>query len=88
MKTCDWTDADTAAARRIWEQYQQLHDLSERVGQMAGIDPKTGNVWFGEWVTDITAERRKQGLAGPLFFERVGYPTGLRIGLVESSGCS
>jgi hypothetical protein len=74
------THDDVATARRIWAEYQPTHDLSDRKGQMAGIDPATGEVWIGEWITDISAQRRAQGRLNPLFFERIGYPTALRKG--------
>lgn len=75
-----WTDEQIAAAQRIWQDYLQSHDVDDRKGQIAGIDPETGEVWFGEWFTDIIRERREQGLVNPLWFERVGYPTALRKG--------
>jgi hypothetical protein len=71
------TDQEIAQARRIWADYQQTHDLSERIGDMAGIDPATGEVWIGEWVTDIALQRKARGLTSPLLFERIGAPTGL-----------
>ena len=39
-----WTKADTDKARQYWEAYQQQHDLSERQGQTAGIDPVSGRI--------------------------------------------
>lgn len=77
----DWSEDDTRKARTIWKEYQESHDLSERNGQIAGIDPETGEVWFGKWFTDIIRERRSQGLSSPLWFERVGFPTPLRKGI-------
>jgi hypothetical protein len=74
------TADDIAAAKTIWRDYQQEHDLSDRKGEMAGIDPTTGEVWLGEWITDIVDERDAKGLTSPLFFERIGYPTALRKG--------
>jgi hypothetical protein len=76
----DWTDADTRAAKEIWENYQAAHDLTDRKGQAAGIDPKTGDVWFGKNIVEIAAEREKHGLYSPLFFVRVGYSTYYRKG--------
>lgn len=76
----DWSDADTTRAKAIWEEYQETHDVSDKIGQIAGIDPTTGEVWFGEWFTDVVRERREQGLNNPLWFERVGFPTALRKG--------
>ncbi|HUG91416.1 MAG TPA: hypothetical protein VML55_11310 [Planctomycetaceae bacterium] len=67
-------------AKRIWDEYQQTHDLSVRQGQAAGIDPRTGDVWFGESIMDIADQRSGHGLESPLFFVRVGYPTYYRKG--------
>ena len=80
MQTVQWNPDQTARAKRIWTQYQQTHDLSDRTGQAAGIDPETGEVWFGEDALDIVRQRREKGLDSPLFFERVGSTTYLRKG--------
>lgn len=80
MPATSWTEADTATAKRIWEEYQRTHDLSDRIGQAVGIDPGTGEVWFGEDALDIVRQRRSRGLNSPLFFERVGFRTYLRKG--------
>ena len=78
--TTTWTDADTAEAKKIWEHYQQEHDVSNRRGQAVGIDPQTGEVWFGKSAVDIVVERQNLGLTSLLFFERVGFRTYLRKG--------
>jgi hypothetical protein len=80
MQTAQWTPDRTTRAKRIWNEYQQTHDLSDRTGQAAGIDPETGDVWFGEDALDIVRQRRAKGLDSPLFFERVGSATYLRKG--------
>ena len=80
MPTAQWTPDQTARAKHIWAQYQQTHDLSDRTGQAAGIDPETGDVWFGENALDIVRQRREKGLDSSLFFERVGSATYLRKG--------
>ena len=67
-----WAEANSAKARQMWAEYQHRHDLSDRSGQTAGIDPHSGRIWFGESVRDIIAQRDAQGLASPLFFERIG----------------
>lgn len=72
MAATAWTDEDTANAKQIWAEYQRRHDLSARAGQTAGIDPKTGRVWFGESIADIVSQRDAEGLDSPLRFERVG----------------
>ena len=80
MQTPTWTEADSAAAERIWAEYQAEHDLSDRTGQTAGIDPQTGEIWFGQSVVDVVAQRDALGLTSPLRFERVGFKAYLRKG--------
>lgn len=80
MSTVRLTDEDVARAEEIWEEYQKAHDVSDRKGQAAGIDPHTGEVWFGESALDIVDQREAQGLDSPLFFVRVGYPAYWRKG--------
>ena len=80
METPTWTEADTDAAARIWNEYQAEHDLADRIGQTAGIDPHTGDVWFGESIVDVVTQRDALGLTSPLQFERVGFKTYLRKG--------
>ena len=80
MSTDMLTDQDTARARQFWEEYQRQHDVTDRKGQAAGIDPKTGRIWFGESMLDIVAQMEAEGEAVPLLFERVGYSTYIRKG--------
>lgn len=68
----DWTEEDTRRARQIWEEYQSRHDLSDRKGQVAGIDPVTHRVWLGEWIADVVDQRDAEGIGNPLLFVRVG----------------
>ena len=72
MALVNWEESDSAKAKRIWIDYQQQHDLSARIGQTAGIDPRTGRIWFGASVRDIVSQRAAEGLHSPLYFERVG----------------
>ena len=67
MQSPNWTQADTRKAKQIWAEYQEGHNLSDRIGQTVGIDPKSGNVWFGESIRDIVMQRSSQGLDSPLF---------------------
>ena len=80
IRTTTWTDADTAEAKRIWEQYQRDHDVSHLRGQAAGIDPKTGEVWIGEDIVDIYHQQVAQGKRSLLFFERIGFRIYFRKG--------
>lgn len=80
MPIANWTDADTDRAQHIWDLYAAQHDLADRKGQAAGIDPDSGRIWFGESAAEIIAEMRMADEFRPLFFVRVGYPTYLRKG--------
>jgi hypothetical protein len=80
MTTTDWTEADSERAQVIWSEYQQGHDVLEKAGQTAGIDPFHGRIWFGNSIQDVIAKRDADGSAAPLFFVRVGSPTYYRKG--------
>jgi hypothetical protein len=80
MKVSNWTEADSSRAQEIWSEYQQLHDVSEKVGQTVGIDPVSGRVWFGDSIQDVIAQRDAAGSDTPLFFVRVGSATYYRKG--------
>ena len=72
MKHPKWTEADSRACKQIWAEYQKQHDITDRIGQTAGIDPKSGRIWFGDSIQEIVQQRQVEGLTSPLFFERVG----------------
>jgi hypothetical protein len=67
-----WTEADTQKALDLWTRYQQENDTSARLGEAVGIDPATGQVWFGTSAKDIALRRETEGSRSPLFFLRVG----------------
>ncbi len=76
----NWTEADSNRAQELWSEYQQHHDLSEKVGQTAGIDPVGDRIWFGKSIQDVIAQRYADGSETPLFFVRVGSATYYRKG--------
>lgn len=80
MSVSTWTEADTANAKQLWADYQRRHDLSTRTGKTVGIDPQTGQLWFGESIADVVAQQDADGRQGPLFFERVGSESYWRKG--------
>jgi len=80
MKCSNWTESNSVKAKQIWAEYQQQHNLSNRIEQTAGIDPKNGQIWFGASIQDIVLKRDAEGLNSPLFFERVGSETYFRKG--------
>jgi hypothetical protein len=80
MATADWTEANTKRAESIWSAYQRDHDLSEKVGQTAGIDPVLGRIWFGNSIQEVITKRDADGSSAPLYFARVGSPTYYRKG--------
>lgn len=80
MELSQWQEEDSLKAESIWAEYQRQHDLTDRVGQTAGIDPMSGRIWFGKSIQDIVSQRDAEGLTSPLFFERVGAPSYFRKG--------
>ena len=80
MGLSNWTEADSVRAKQIWTQYQRQHDIADRAGQTVGIDPQSGQIWFGESIRDIVLQRDAEDMKSPLFFERVGSETYLRKG--------
>lgn len=80
MTASSWTEADSNRAQQIWSDYQQQHDLSEKMGQTAGIEPVSGCIWLGGSIQDVIAQRDADGCAAPLFFMRVGSATYYRKG--------
>ncbi len=80
MAVDNWTDADTQRARHFWAEYRRKHDVSDRRGQTAGIDPTSGRVWFGASAQDIVSQMDAEGGATPLYFVRIGFDHYLRKG--------
>ena len=80
MSVAEWTQSDTQRAQQIWAEFTSKNDLSNRLGQAAGIDPASGRIWFGESALDIVDQMKAAGEAVPLFFVRVGYESYLRKG--------
>jgi hypothetical protein len=72
MSVSSWTEGDSIRALEIWSEYQQCHDLSQRIGQTVGIEPVSRQVWFGDSIQDVVAQRDAAGSTAPLFFVRVG----------------
>ena len=83
----EWTDEKIRIAKQIWADYQATHDVSNRKGEAAGIDPETGDVWLGKDIIDIADQQKAKGPSSPLFFMRIGYPTYYRKGGRRRSGC-
>jgi hypothetical protein len=80
MPVSNWADADSKRAHEIWSAYQRSHDLSEKAGYTAGIDPASGRVWLGESLEDVIAQRTVDGCDAPLFLIRIGSATYYRKG--------
>jgi hypothetical protein len=85
MSTPSWSDADSQKAQQIWAEYQKLNDVSAYLDKAVGIDPASGNVWFGESALDIVQRLRAQGADSPLFFLRVGQSYYQRKGVRSCS---
>jgi len=80
VRHSNWAEAQSVKAKIVWAEYLKQHDLSNRIGQTAGIDPKSGRIWFGESIRDIVLQRDAEGFSSPLFFERVGSEAYFRKG--------
>ena len=61
-----WTERDTERAQQVWAAYHCQHDISDRIGQTAGIDPVSGQIWFGASAKDIVAQMEAEGVVTPL----------------------
>ena len=78
--TTNWSAADTQRAIEIWREYQAAHDVTDRVGQTAGIEPETGRVWFGVSAQDIARQMDSAGGQHPFYAVRVGSEHYVRKG--------
>ncbi|MYC76815.1 hypothetical protein F4X10_13710 [Candidatus Poribacteria bacterium] len=67
MKHANWTEADSRKCKQIWTEYQKQRDITERIGQTAGIDPKSERIWFGDSALEIVEKRETEDLTSPLF---------------------
>src|SRR5262245_61495402 len=74
------TEAEGRRAEALRAEYQRTHDVSDRVGQTAGIDPETGALWFGESILEVVDQRDAAGVHKPLHFIRVGSKAHYRKG--------
>lgn len=72
---------DANRADAIWEEYQRTHDVSGRTGQAVGIDPDTGDVFFGRSVSSIVNDLEDAGCGRPLVYWRVGSRVYARLRL-------
>lgn len=80
MSIAEWTTADSARAQEIWLDYYKRHDVSAKAGKTAGIEPRSGSIWFGDSIQDVIAQRDAEGNKSPLYFVRVGFETYYRKG--------
>lgn len=80
MTSAGLTSADSERARQIWAEFSAIHDLSDRHGQAAGIDPKTARIWFGNDALDIVDQMDAADEFRPLYFIRVGQDHYVRKG--------
>lgn len=80
MSGTPWTESDTERALGFWAAYQRQHDVSDRIGQTAGVDPSSGRIWFGASAKAIVAQLEAEGVMAPLYFVRVGADHYLRKG--------
>ncbi|MEX0777857.1 MAG: hypothetical protein WD042_19320 [Phycisphaeraceae bacterium] len=80
MATVTWKESDTQRSLDAWTRYQREHDVSAHLGRTAGIDPVSGQVWFGDSIEDISAQLQRHGATRPLYFLRIGQDHYFRKG--------
>ena len=80
MTVAPWKPEYTVRAQQIWEEYQRQHDLSDRRGKVAAIDPQSGHVWIGDSGADVAQQMQSEGMDAPVYLVRVGSDHFLRKG--------
>ena len=80
MEHSNWSPAHLERAKQLWAEYQKEHDVTDRLGQAAAIDPISGRIWFGESASDIWRQQDAEGLQAPCYLVRVGKDYYLRKG--------
>jgi hypothetical protein len=80
MTDTGWTEEKTERARQLWREYQNQHDVSGLRGQVVGIDPDGGRLWFGESARAIRQQLDAEHVDALLLFIRVGSDYYLRKG--------
>lgn len=80
MTVSNWSDADTDKALDIWAEYERQNDLTERLGQTAGVDPASRRIWFGNSAKAIWRQMAAEGIDTPLYYVRVGSKHYVRKG--------
>jgi hypothetical protein len=78
MTTATWKPEYTARAQQIWELFQKQHDLSDKRGKVAAIDPESGRVWIGDSSVDVAEKMQAEGVIAPVYLVRVGSDYFLR----------
>lgn len=72
---------DSEKAKAIWNDYQSNHDISTLKTKTVGIDPESGEIWFGTSALDVSDQQEKRnGNSKPLFFIEVGKDYYVRKG--------
>ena len=74
------TRVDVEKALAFWKEYQEQHDVSDRVGQAVGIDPEGKRVWFGANASEVARAARADGVQTGVLAIRVGRDYYLRKG--------
>ena len=56
---------DVDKAKRLWEEYEKTHDLSDQQNLAVGIDADTGEIHFGETAKAISLRLLREGRHSP-----------------------
>jgi hypothetical protein len=63
---------EIAAAEAAWLRFLQQESERGHEGEVAGIDPHSGEVTLGRTIAEIVDRRGARGQTGPLMFKRIG----------------
>lgn len=80
MTAAPWKSEYTVRAQQIWEDYQRQHDLSNKRGKVAAIDPQSARIWIGDSGVDVAQQMQAEGVDVPVYLVRVGSDHFLRKG--------
>jgi len=71
---------EIAAAEAAWAKFLTSESDRGHDGEVAGIDPHSGEVTLGRTIAEIVEYRGAHGQTGPLMFKRIGSSAVYRKG--------
>lgn len=69
-----------AAAEADWMAFLKNQSVNGHEGEVAGIDPNSGEITLGRSIAEVVQRRGEAGATGPLLFKRIGSAAVYRKG--------